>query len=89
MSHNEHKISRTANAQMEASELRAENSCVNCLHERTCGYSPLAMLGRRTPNSYKACVLGLKSSGKPFFAPATGAYQEHLKEMREREEADS
>jgi hypothetical protein len=47
----------------------APNSCVNCRFELTCGYSGLAMSGRRTePFSYGPCVLGEKSFGAgPFF----------------------
>jgi hypothetical protein len=48
----------------------AENSCVNCIHELTCGYSPLApnSIGKRTRFSYCPCVLGDMSGGTPFFS---------------------
>lgn len=52
--------------------LSAENSCPNCEHEKTCGYSPLARLGKRADYGNKPCCLGLMSSGKPFFQKAQG-----------------
>ena len=49
------------------------NSCVNCQHELTCGYSMLATIGKRDNKfSYGKCVLGLMSSGKPFFDKRVG-----------------
>lgn len=52
--------------------LPADNSCPNCEHEKTCGYSPLAMLGERRLYGNSPCCLGLMSSGKPFFTKAQG-----------------
>lgn len=51
----------------------AENSCVNCQHEMTCGYSMLATVGKRDSKySYGKCILGLMSSGRPFFDKRVG-----------------
>jgi hypothetical protein len=55
-------------------QIAVVNSCVNCKFEETCGYSPLAMLKRRTENSYGPCALGLMSphgnrEPRPFFHP--------------------
>lgn len=49
--------------------LPAPNSCVNCKHEETCGYSMLATVGQRDPVwSFGQCVLGDRSYGHgPFF----------------------
>lgn len=53
-------------------ELLIQNSCLLCSHELTCGYSPLATLGRRTEQSAEPCPLGERSyGGGPFFAPKT------------------
>jgi len=46
---------------------KTDNSCVKCANELTCGYSLLATTGRRGMLSWGPCVLGLMSSGRPFF----------------------
>lgn len=47
----------------------ATNSCSQCKHELTCGYSMLAMTGSREDGSYTPCCLGNMSDGEPFFKP--------------------
>ena len=51
-------------------KLTAPNSCVNCVSEPNCGYSPLAgPCKERSDSSYHPCCLGLMSSGSTFFEP--------------------
>lgn len=45
----------------------AQNSCINCEYEMTCGYSHLANLGCRTEFSYNECCLGERSYGSGMF----------------------
>ena len=49
---------RRERRRVEREEGRALNCCANCSHEATCGYSPLAMLKKRTDSSFAACPLG-------------------------------
>jgi hypothetical protein len=49
------------------------NSCVNCKWEMSCGYSSLAMLGKRTEFSSQTCPLGKKENGETFFQPKDSA----------------
>lgn len=70
------KRSATAVAVACSDLVAAPNSCVRCSHEKTCGYSPLAMLGHRHEGSYDACCLGMMSCGKPFFDPKPKAATE-------------
>lgn len=65
---NEPKYDDASGASRSDAGSAAENSCPNCVHENTCGYSPLAMLGHRSVLSNKPCCLGMMSfTGKPFF----------------------
>ena len=39
------------------------SKCVECIYERSCGYSPLAVLGVRTHESKEDCALRKAQSG--------------------------